>query len=256
MKTLPQRLHLKDSRHRGFTLIELLVVIAIIAILAALLLPALANSKEQARRARCKNNLRQFALALHMYAHDNEDWLPSGRSEMGAEDDHVPVLCEETRKTIIQYGGSWKIIDCPSLGKPFNQEEGWPAQDNYGFIIGYNYLGGHTNTPWKPMPGQSETWVSPQKLTEDSRLALLTDMNDWSPNYEGGKAFAPHGKTGPILRANETEGASENKSSADIGGAGGHVVLLDSSVSWKKMDQMRVYAGSQKWGRSGCWAMW
>jgi prepilin-type N-terminal cleavage/methylation domain-containing protein len=241
---------------RAFTLIELLVVIAIIAILAALLLPALASAKERARRARCQNCLRQFSLAIHMYAHDNEDWLPSGRSEVGGHDDHVPVICAETRKALVEYGGSWKILECPSLGKPFNQPNGWLAQDNYGYIIGYNYLGGHTNTPWDPMPGHSATWISPRKLTEDSKLILLTDMNDWSPTYDGGKAFAPHGRTGPILRTLEEGGEAGSLTSAEIGAAGGHITLLDGSVSWKNIKQMDVYAGSQKWEAAGCWAMW
>jgi prepilin-type N-terminal cleavage/methylation domain-containing protein len=240
----------------GFTLIELLVVIAIIAILAALLLPSLASAKERARRARCQNSLRQFALAIHMYGNDHEDWLPSGRSEIGGDDDHVPVLCVETRKAIIEYGGSWKILDCPSLGRPFNQEAGWLAQDNYGYIIGYNYLGGHTNTPWKAMPGRSATWISPQKLSEDPKLIVLTDMNDWSPAYDGGKAFAPHGKTGPILRAIEEGTEAGSMTSAEIGAAGGHLTLLDGSVTWKSIKTMEVYSGSQKWGASGCWAMW
>ena len=73
-------------RFTGFTLVELLVVIAIIAILAAILLPALARAKEQGRRVACINNLRQISIATTTYVDDNErypyyirpvDWSPS-----------------------------------------------------------------------------------------------------------------------------------------------------------------------------------
>ena len=61
---------------QGFTLVELLVVIAIIAILAAILLPVLARTKEKARTTQCATNLHQWGLAYQMYAGDNEDFLP------------------------------------------------------------------------------------------------------------------------------------------------------------------------------------
>jgi prepilin-type N-terminal cleavage/methylation domain-containing protein len=64
-------------RQRGFTLIELLVVIAIIAILAALLLPALARARVKAQGVQCMNNGRQMMLAWRQYTDDNADWVPS-----------------------------------------------------------------------------------------------------------------------------------------------------------------------------------
>jgi len=63
-------------RHPAFTLVEMLVVMAIVALLAAVLLPAMARAKDKSRTTQCTNNLRQWGLAFRMYADDNGDCLP------------------------------------------------------------------------------------------------------------------------------------------------------------------------------------
>ena len=80
-------------------------------------------------------------------------------------------------------------------------------------------------------------------------------MNDWSPGY--GQTFAPHGRSGPILNgADYSNTEAAGATSAAIGAAGGNIGLLDGSISWKPVKQMRIYRGSQMWGDNGCWAMW
>ncbi len=90
-------------RKRGFTLIELLVVIAIIAILAAMLLPALSRAKESGRRIACLNNLRQLGLASRLYVDDNQGTYP-----VRSETDRWPD------KFFDSYGKNPKLLLCPT----------------------------------------------------------------------------------------------------------------------------------------------
>src|ERR1035441_1833898 len=116
---------------RAFTLIELLVVIAIIAILAAMLMPVLSRAKQRAQGASCLNNGKQFMLAMHLYAGENNDFYPpnpddgntdagynwcGGQAGIGQPDEFNPdILLDPTRSLLIKnLGRDAKVFKCPA----------------------------------------------------------------------------------------------------------------------------------------------
>jgi len=102
---------MKMSQRKRFTLIELLVVIAIIAVLAAILMPALSKARESAKKLQCTNNVKNIGTAYYSYIMDNNDRLATLPGKTFAEAYHgqtvIPVLAP-------YLGGNYRVFYCPS----------------------------------------------------------------------------------------------------------------------------------------------
>ena len=234
---------------RGFTLIELLVVIAIIAILAAMLMPALESARQQARRIACTSQLRQWGLALEMYASQYDGWMPS---KNGGGGDYMVRngLRVEGISALKECGVNREIIVCPNVPEDNREyyQDHWD-NESHPVCTGYMYYGGvgtdtrgqGRNEPYgwyfhaiKCCPRHVPTvnkrfqeyvnWYGQHLPARPSKDGVLMDVF-----YEG-LTYRGHTIWGGAKYCPNPYGTAHEKAMEST--AGGNVLYADSHVSW------------------------
>jgi prepilin-type N-terminal cleavage/methylation domain-containing protein len=249
-------------RPGAFTLIELLVVIAIIAILAAMLLPALSNAKNKARKTQCMNNLKQLTIAMLAYAYDNNDKFPDGSGAFWTWD--LPRTASDGM--LAANRNFQKSCYCPGTGPRFTDQDNVALWEGYGGyrVIGYaitlpktsSLAPTNANATIQPQaipygPTMVGPWPSTERvLTADATLSRNTEYDE-SKKYIGGYHYTdidtgsfPKHHLSPHMKGSVPDG--------------GNLGMLDGHAEWRKFDKMHVRANGTLWpsGNTSCPTYW
>lgn len=249
---------------KAFTLVELLVVVSIIALLLAVLIPALSRAKLIAQRVICGTHLKDAGTAFLAYASmENEGKLPIGAMGKNKTEDYTSYfdgskwsllnyITEPTWKSVTKYIKDTRTLMCNSFantkdvrndknfkGIPFVPENS--TWDPPAYKLGYNYHGGHFAEKW-PAPRSSivKPWVSPYRITDKGSLPLFSDMITVADkNY----TFISHSARGGITGTKYAQDPKELSANS-----GASIATLDGAVKWKALRDMERHHKAKNFG--------
>ena len=214
---------------RGFTLVELLVVIAIIAILAAMLLPALGSGKAQARRVQCVSQLQQWGKALQMYASDNADATPrrgqgvKPLTQLNRPEDWFNALAPEL--SVQGFGSDIASAETNNDSPPplFVCPDAQPAPHRYFLTYAMNMY----FSPWSlPAPHLMS------KIPTPSNVVFLTDGGiGYSSAYPAVAEYSPQARHRKTANLVFVDGHVQNFKGSEIGSYSG--VNSRTDVIWQ-----------------------
>lgn len=211
---------MKATRPNGFTLIELLVVIAIIALLAALLLPALSQAKEKARQAKCLNNLKQIGMAISIYLQEFDGYFPpydyAGDGTYWSQHQYARTLAN-------LYLKGREVVTCPTAAR---------------FVIAFPESRQTTycvnGRIWSLSGSGFNRWNQESRMNNSSAIGCVWDSS-YRPNAQafwGGSYDWPVG-SGDFSYDYSTWGRFGNYHSG-----GFNVLFCDMHAEWKKLEQL------------------
>ena len=241
------------NRPHGFTLIELLVVTAIIAVLAALLMPALTSARERGRRATCLSNQRQIFVGSQVYVSDFDNWLPPGSNP--STGDVAPVSGGSGR------WGNYSVFWTKYLALPVSSVSGY-------FTNSVNKLlwcpsGSRMTYTWQkngdPTPYSLKTWQNSTDYALVGNAPVENQAPHWPAKASRFWDYRPYGPrvfSMDIAHTNPTNdwaylyARSPHKSLSDGMAEGLNVIATDGSGAWQPRNSCTLFGGNRP---DGCW---